>query len=328
MKLNSKIYIAGHRGLVGSALMRQLKAKGYSNIITRTHVELDLADQQSVVNFFQQEKPEYVILAAAKSGGIYANNTYPADFILENLAIQTNVIHQSYLSGVKRLLFLGSSCIYPRDCEQPIKEEYLLTGKLEATNRPYALAKIVGIEMCWSYNRQFGTQYLAVMPTNLYGIGDNYHPENSHVIPALIRKFHEAKIHAKANVVVWGSGNPRREFLFSDDMAEACIFIINLDDAIYKPMLANDRNDGLPPLLNLSKGSDLPIIELANLIKEVIEYKGEILFDKTKPDGTARKLMDPSRLNQLGWHEKTSLKDGLRIAYEDFKKSESLGNSR
>jgi len=229
MKLNSKIYIAGHRGLVGSALMRQLKAKGYSNIITRTHVELDLADQQSVVNFFQQEKPEYVILAAAKSGGIYANNTYPADFILENLAIQTNVIHQSYLSGVKRLLFLGSSCIYPRDCEQPIKEEYLLTGKLEATNRPYALAKIVGIEMCWSYNRQFGTQYLAVMPTNLYGIGDNYHPENSHVIPALIRKFHEAKIHAKANVVVWGSGNPRREFLFSDDMAEACIFFLKLE---------------------------------------------------------------------------------------------------
>jgi len=324
MKFNSKIYIAGHRGLVGSALMRQLKAKGYSNIIARTHAELDLTDQQLVVDFFQKEKPEYVILAAAKSGGIYANNKYPANFILENLAIQTNVIHQSYLSGVKRLLFLGSSCIYPRDCSQPIKEEYLLTGKLEATNRPYALAKIVGIEMCWSYNRQFGTQYLAVMPTNLYGIGDNYHPENSHVIPALIRKFHEAKIRKSPNVVVWGTGTPRREFLFSDDMAEACIFIMNLNDQIYKPMLANDRNDGLPPLLNLSKGDDLSIIELANLIKEVVGYKDEILFDKTKPDGTARKLMDPSRLNKLGWHEKTDLKNGLKLAYEDFKKSKEF----
>jgi GDP-L-fucose synthase len=318
MNKDAKIYVAGHRGLVGSAIMRQLAKQGYSNIVTRTHAELDLTNQQAVKDFFQTEKPEYVFLAAAKVGGIHANNTYPAEFIYENLAIQTNVIHQSYLAGVKRLLFLGSSCIYPRDCPQPIKEEYLLTGPLEPTNRPYALAKIAGIEMCWSYNRQYGTQYLAVMPTNLYGPGDNYHLENSHVIPALIRKFHEAKTNNQPTVTVWGTGTPKREFLYSDDMAEACIHIINLPEAQFKPLLAADRNDGLPPLLNLGSNSDLTIAELANLIKEVVGYGGEIVFDNTKPDGTMRKLMDSGRLNKLGWHISTSLKAGLQQAYQDF----------
>jgi GDP-L-fucose synthase len=317
MNKDSKIYIAGHRGLVGSALMRQLNAKGYSNIITRTHVELDLTNQQLVADFFASEKPEYVILAAAKVGGIHANNTYPAEFIQENLTIQANVIHQSYLAGVKRLLFLGSSCIYPRDCPQPIKEEYLLTGELEPTNRPYALAKIAGIEMCWSYNRQYGTQYLAVMPTNLYGAGDNYHLENSHVIPALIRKFHEAKVNHQPTVTVWGTGKPKREFLYSDDMAEACLYILCLPDEEFKPLLAKDRNDGLPPILNLGSGTDLSIAELASLVKHVVGFNGEIIFDTDKPDGTARKLMDSSRLNQLGWQSKTELVAGLESAYNN-----------
>jgi GDP-L-fucose synthase len=324
MNLNAKIYIAGHRGLVGSALMRQLHAQGYSNVVTRTHAELDLTNQAAVADFFAAEKPDYVILAAAKVGGIHANNTYPAEFIFSNLAIQTNVIHQSYLAGVKRLLFLGSSCIYPRDCPQPIKEEYLLTGPLEPTNRPYALAKIAGIEMCWSYNRQYGTQYLAVMPTNLYGAGDSYHPENSHVIPALIRKFHEAKIQNQSSMSVWGSGTPKREFLYSDDMAQACIFIMNLADKDFKPLLAADRNDGLPPLINLGSGSDLTISELANLVKEVIGFEGAVLFDITKPDGPMRKLMDSSRLNTLGWKLSTQLRDGLHKAYQDFKSFEGL----
>jgi GDP-L-fucose synthase len=324
MDKKAKIYIAGHRGLVGSAIMRQLAAQGYSNVVTRTHAELDLTNQQVVADFFQEEKPDYVILAAAKVGGIHANNTYPAEFIQDNLAIQTNVIHQSYAAGVERLLFLGSSCIYPRDCPQPIKEEYLLTGPLEPTNRPYAFAKISGIEMCWSYNRQYGTQYLAAMPTNLYGAGDNYHPENSHVIPALIRKFHEAKVSGSPTVTVWGTGTPMREFLYSDDMAEACIFVMNLADEFYQPLLAADRNDGLPPLLNLGSGSDLSIAELANLLKEVVGFNGQIIFDASKPDGTMRKLMDSSRLNKLGWMVSTSLKDGLSKAYEDFKSYESL----
>lgn len=319
MEKKAKIYVAGHRGLVGSALMRQLAVSGYNNTVTRTHAELDLTNQQAVANFFQAEKPEYVFLAAAKVGGIHANNTYPAEFIHENLAIQTNVIHQSYINGVKRLLFLGSSCIYPRDCPQPIKEEYLLTSELEPTNRPYALAKISGIEMCWSYNRQYGTQYLAAMPTNLYGAGDNYHVENSHVIPALIRKFHEAKISNQATVSVWGTGTPKREFLYSDDMAQACMFVMNLADEIFRPLLAAERNDGLPPLLNLGSGSDLNIAELAKLIKDVVGFKGDITFDSTKPDGTMRKLMDSSRINQLGWHVSTMLKDGLLQAYQDFK---------
>ena len=319
MNKNAKIYIAGHRGLVGSALMRQLEIQGYSNVVFRTHAELDLTNQTLVAEFFATEQPEYVILAAAKVGGIHANNTYPAEFIQENLAMQSNVIHQSYVSGVKRLLFLGSSCIYPRDCPQPIKEEYLLTGPLEPTNRPYALAKIAGIEMCWSYNRQYGTQFLAMMPTNLYGPGDNYHPENSHVIPAMIRKFHEAKVSNQDTVTIWGTGTPKREFLYSDDMAEACVFVMNLNDEQFKPLLAADRNDGLPPLLNLGSGNDLTIAELANLIKEVAGFEGEIVLDSTKPDGTMRKLMDSARLNQLGWGEKTQLKDGLTSAYQDFK---------
>jgi GDP-L-fucose synthase len=324
MNKDSKIYIAGHRGLVGSALIRQLNAQGYSNVVTRTHSELDLTNQLLVAEFFKSEKPEYVILAAAKVGGIHANNTYPAEFIQENLAIQTNVIHQSYLAGVKRLLFLGSSCIYPRDCPQPIKEEYLLTGTLECTNRPYALAKIAGIEMCWSYNRQYGTQYLAVMPTNLYGLGDNYHPENSHVIPALIRKFHEAKVNHQPSVMVWGTGTARREFLYSDDMAEACVFVINLAEELFQPLLASDRNDGLPPLINLGSGSDLSIAELANVVKDVVGFKGDITFDTTKPDGTLRKLMNSSRLNRLGWNIRVSLRDGLQNAYQNFKDYEGV----
>ena len=319
MDKNAKIYVAGHRGLVGSALMRQLVVQGYTNVVTRTHAELDLTKQQLVTDFFAKEKPEYVFLAAAKVGGIHANNTYPAEFIHENLAIQSNVIHQSYLAGVKRLLFLGSSCIYPRDCPQPIKEDYLLTSDLEPTNRPYALAKIAGIEMCWSYNRQYGAQYLAVMPTNLYGPGDNYHLENSHVIPALIRKFHEAKVNNQPVVTVWGTGIPKREFLYSDDMAEGCIFVINLPDEIFMPLLASGRNNGLPPLLNLGSNSDLKIAELANLVKDTVGFSGEIVFDKTKPDGTMRKLMDSRRLNQLGWNASTSLKDGLQFAYRSFK---------
>ena len=319
MNKNAKIYIAGHRGLVGSALMRQLQTQGYENLVTRTHDELDLTNQLAVETFFDAEKPEYVFLAAAKVGGIHANNTYPAEFIQENLAIQSNVIHQSYVHGVKRLLFLGSSCIYPKDCPQPIKEECLLTGPLEPTNRPYALSKIAGIEMCWSYNRQYGTQFLAMMPTNLYGPGDNYHPENSHVIPAMIRKFHEAKINNQDTATIWGTGTPKREFLYSDDMAEACVFVMNLNDKQFKPLLAADRNDGLPPLLNLGSGNDLTIAELANLIKEVVGFEGEIVLDNTKPDGTMRKLMDSARLNQLGWGVKMQLKDGLTSAYQDFK---------
>jgi GDP-L-fucose synthase len=320
MDKKAKIYVAGHRGLVGSALLRQLNTQGYKNIITRTHAELDLTNQSTVAEFLTKEKPEYVFLAAAKVGGIHANNTYPAEFIYANLAIQTNVIHQSYLNNVKRLLFLGSSCIYPKECPQPIKEEYLLTGPLEPTNRPYALAKIAGIEMCWSYNRQYGTQYLAAMPTNLYGSSDNYHPENSHVIPALIRKFHEAKINNQPEVVVWGTGTPKREFLYSDDMAEACLYVMNLPEQQFRPLLASDRNEGLPPLINLGSNSDLTIAELAFLVKNVVEFDGEIVFDSDKPDGTLRKLMDSGRLNQLGWNTRTPLKTGLEQSYQDFLK--------
>lgn len=318
MEKNSKIYIAGHRGLVGSALMRQLNAQGYSNIVTRTHAELDLTNQLKVADFFSLEKPEYVILAAAKVGGIHANNTYPAEFIHDNLAIQSNVIHQSYLVGVKRLLFLGSSCIYPKDCPQPIKEEYLLTGELEPTNRPYALAKIAGIEMCWSYNRQYNTQYLAAMPTNLYGPEDNYHPENSHVIPALIHKFHQAKINHHPSVTVWGTGTPRREFLFSDDMADACLHLMNIPDEQFKKLSAGDRNDGLPPLVNIGVGEDLTIKELAKLIGEVVGYGGSVEFDSSKPDGTMRKLMDVGLINSLGWTASKIFRDGLISAYENY----------
>lgn len=320
MNKDSKIYVAGHRGLVGSALMRQLNAQGYTNIVTRTHAELDLTNQSKVADFFASEKPEYVILAAAKVGGIHANNTYPASFIQENLAIQTNVIHQSYVAGVKRLLFLGSSCIYPSNCPQPIKEEYLLTSPLEPTNRPYALAKIAGIEMCWSYNRQYGTRYLAVMPTNLYGPGDNYHLENSHVIPALIRKFHEAKVNNQPTVSVWGTGTPKREFLYSEDMADACFYLINLPNEQYLPLLASDRNDGIPPLINIGTGEDITIKELAELIGSLVGYSGEVKFDTTKPDGTMRKLMDVSFINSLGWYAKTKFLDGLKLSYQNYLK--------
>jgi len=312
--------VAGHRGLVGSALMRCLAREGYSNIITRTHADLDLTNQTDVDAFFGREKPEFVFLAAAKVGGIVANNTYPAEFISENLKIQTNVIDSAYRHGVKRLLFLGSSCIYPRDCPQPIKEEYLLTGPLEPTNRPYALAKIAGIEMCWSYNRQYGTRFLAVMPTNLYGPGDNYHPENSHVIPALIRRFYEAKLKSSPSVTVWGTGAPRREFLYSEDMADACVHLMTLGDVEFVPLLGQERNDGLPPVLNIGVGQDISIRELAETIKEVVGFKGEIEFDISKPDGTPRKLLDVNRLSQSSWHWKTPLRTGLELSYSDFRK--------
>ncbi|MDP3538780.1 MAG: GDP-L-fucose synthase [Azonexus sp.] len=321
MDKNAKIYVAGHRGMVGSAIVRNLQAKGYTNIVTRTHQELDLINQAAVDSFFEQEKPDYVFLAAAKVGGIIANNTYPAQFIRENLAIQTNIIHAAYENKVKRLMFLGSSCIYPRMAPQPMSEECLLTGPLEPTNRPYALAKIAGIEMCWSYNRQYGTKYLAVMPTNLYGPGDNYHPENSHVIPALIRKFHEAKVANAKEVVVWGTGTPKREFLYSEDMADACVFLSNLPDDQYESLLGSDESKSgkfEPPLVNVGVGEDVTIKELAETVKQVVGFAGEIVFDTSKPDGTPRKLMDVSRLLQVGWRFRTSMKDGLLAAYSDF----------
>lgn len=318
MDKNAKIYVAGHRGLVGSAIIKNLTAKGYKNLVVRTHAELDLTNQQATSAFFELERPDYVFLAAAKVGGIMANNTYPADFIRDNLAIQSNIIDAAYKNNVKRLLFLGSSCIYPKLAPQPLKEEFLLTGTLEETNRPYALAKIAGIEMCWSYNRQFGTQYLSVMPTNLYGPGDNYHPQNSHVIPALIRKFHEAKVSGAKEVVVWGTGTPMREFLYNEDMADACVFLMNLPEAEYQPLLAAERNDGMPPVINIGVGHDVTIKELAETIKKVIRFEGEITFDVNKPDGTPRKLMSVSRLKALGWVAKTSLESGLDIAYSDF----------
>jgi GDP-L-fucose synthase len=326
MNTNDKIYIAGHRGLVGSALMRNLQTRGYGNLVTRTHAELDLTNAQAVDDFFAVEQPDHVFLAAARVGGIHANNAYPAEFIRDNLAIQTNVIHAAYRNNVRRLLFLGSSCIYPKLCPQPMKEEYLLTGPLEATNRPYALAKIAGVEMCWSYNRQYGTQYLAVMPTNLYGPGDNYHPENSHVIPALIRKFHEAKLTRSDHVTVWGSGRPRREFLYSDDMADACVFLMNLPDERFAGLLGSDEaRTGvfLPPLVNVGVGEDLSIAELAGLIGDVVGFSGEIRYDAGKPDGTPRKLLDVSRLAALGWQPRTSLVEGLRQAYAEFVASQA-----
>jgi GDP-L-fucose synthase len=318
MDKNARIYVAGHRGLVGSALMRNLRDRGYTNFLTRTHAELDLTSQAAVEAFFAAEKPDYVFLAAAKVGGIHANNEYPAEFIRDNLSIQTNIIHAAWKNKVKRLLFLGSSCIYPKLAPQPMKEEHLLTGPLEPTNRPYALAKIAGIEMCWSYNRQYGTQYLAVMPTNLYGPGDNYHPENSHVIPALIRRFHEAKLACAPSVMVWGSGTPKREFLYSEDMADACVYLMNLPDAQFIPLLGQDRNDGLPPLMNIGVGHDLSILELAETVKDVVGYQGAIEFDATKPDGTPRKLMDVGRLNAMGWKAHTGMREGLARAYQDF----------
>lgn len=304
MRKEAKIYVAGHRGLVGSAILRKLRAEGYSNIITRTHQELDLTNQQAVYQFFEAERPEYVFLAAAKVGGILANSTYPADFIRENLLIQTNVIDAAYRYGVKKLLFLGSSCIYPKFAPQPIKEEYLLTGALEPTNEPYAVAKIAGIKMCQAYNKQYGTNFICVMPTNLYGPGDNFDLETSHVLPALIRKFHEAKVTGAPHVVVWGSGTPRREFLHVDDLADACLFLMNNYDS--------------SEIINIGVGKDLTIAELAQLIKEIVGYKGEIVFDTTKPDGTPRKLLDVSKIFNLGWRPRILLEDGIRSTYEWF----------
>ena len=322
MDKDAKIYVAGHRGLVGSAIVRNLHTKGYSNLLTCTHAELDLTNQAATETFLKAEKPEYVFLAAAKVGGIHANNEYPAEFIHQNLAIQTNVIHESWRNNVKRLMFLGSSCIYPKMALQPMKEEYLLTGPLEPTNRPYALAKIAGIEMCWSYNRQYGTKYLAVMPTNLYGPGDNYHPENSHVIPALIRKFHEAKQVNANEVVVWGTGTPRREFLYSEDMADACVYLMNLPDEKYDSLLGSDESTTgkvEPPVINIGVGDDITIKELAEAVQLAVGFDGEIIFDASKPDGTMRKLMDVERLHRLGWSATTNLREGLKQAYSDFK---------
>ena len=315
MNKDARIYVAGHRGLVGSAILRALKSRGYPNLIARTHAELDLLDQEAVRSFFNAEQPEYVFLAAAKVGGIMANSTYPADFIYKNIVIQTNVIDEAWKCNVNRLLFLGSSCIYPRDCPQPMKEEYLLTGPLEPTNRPYALAKIAGIEMCWSYNRQYGTKYVAAMPTNCYGPGDNYDLDNSHVLPALIRKMHEAKVRGDENVVVWGTGSPRREFLFSDDLADACLFIMNLDDGEFNELTVKSDS---PPLINIGCGEDLTIIELVDLVAKVVEYNGRIVWDREKPDGTMLKRLDITRLCELGWRSTTTLEEGLRLAYEDY----------
>lgn len=317
MNKGSKIYIAGHRGLVGSALVRQLQTRGYCNLVTRTHAELDLTDQAAVRAFFTAEKPEHVFLAAAKVGGIHANNTCPAEFIHQNLAIQTNVIHESWRNNVKRLLFLGSSCIYPRDCAQPMKEEYLLTGPLEATNRPYALAKIAGIEMCHAYNRQYGTKYLAAMPTNLYGPNDNYDLQNSHVLPALIRKMHEAKERGNEEMVVWGSGTPRREFLYSDDMAEACIFLMESGDNLLAPLFTPVA----PPLINIGCGKDITIRQLADTIARVVGFSGNLVFDRNMPDGTPRKLLAVDRLSALGWTSSTPMENGIALAYRDFLKT-------
>ena len=311
-----KIYVAGHRGLVGSAIVRRLEAEGCTNLMLNTHAELDLLDQSAVRFFFERVRPEIVVLAAAKVGGILANSTYPADFIYQNLMIQSNIIHWSQKYGVKRLLFLGSSCIYPKLAKQPMKEEYLLTGGLEPTNEAYAVAKIAGIKMCESYNRQYGTSYLSIMPTNLYGPGDNFDLENSHVLPALIRKFHEAKEGKAATVTVWGTGTPRREFLYVDDMADGCIHLLNLPDEQYNSLV----KDLKPCLINIGIGKDLTIRELAELVREIVGFQGEIVFDTGKPDGTPQKLLDISRMDGLGWQAGTSLREGIERTYEFYKK--------
>jgi GDP-L-fucose synthase len=304
MDKSSKIYIAGHRGMVGSAIHRKLVKEGYTNFITRTSDTLDLRNQQQVADFFELEKPDYVFLAAAKVGGIVANNTYRAEFLYDNLQIQNNVIHHSYLNGVKKMMFLGSSCIYPKMAPQPLKEEYLLTGLLESTNEPYAIAKIAGIKMCDAYRAQYGCNYISVMPTNLYGYNDNYHPQNSHVLPALIRRFHEAKEQQLPEVIIWGTGSPKREFLFADDLAEACYYLME-----------NYDEEGL---VNIGTGEDLSIKDLALLIKKVVGYQGDINFDTSKPDGTPRKLMDVTKLHEKGWKHKIELEDGIKLAYQDF----------
>jgi len=314
LSFDTRIYIAGHRGLAGSAIERELQRKGYTHLITRTHAELDLEDAVATQRFFDQERPEVVFLAAAKVGGIHANNTYPADFLMSNLLIEANICRAAHRTQARRLVFLGSSCIYPRDCPQPIKEQYLLTGPLESTNRPYALAKIAGIEMCWSYNRQHGTKWLAAMPTNLYGPGDNYDLNNSHVLPALIRKMHEAKESGAGEVILWGSGKPKREFLYVDDLANALVFLSMLDDERYNKLVAPTQC----PLINIGTGTDLTIRELAEAAAAVIGYQGKFVQDTSKPDGTMRKVMDVSVINGLGWKATTSLKEGIALTYEDF----------
>jgi GDP-L-fucose synthase len=310
MNLTDKIYVAGHRGMVGSAIMRSLEGKGYTNIVCRTSGEVDLRNQAAVNAFFAEEQPDYVFLAAAKVGGIYANNTYRAEFLYDNLMIATNVIDAAYRNGTRKLLFLGSTCIYPKACPQPIKEEYLLTSALEQTNEPYALAKIAGIKLCETYRDQYGANFISVMPTNLYGIGDNYHPKNSHVLPALIRRFHEAKQAGATEVVVWGTGTPRREFLYADDLAAACTFL----------METYDGRD----IINIGTGTDLSIAELAQQVKEITGYEGSIVFDTSKPDGSPRKLVDVSRLHSLGWKHNIELREGIQLAYKDFLKKERV----
>jgi len=311
---NDKIYVAGHRGLVGSAIVKQLKNKGYENIITRTHAELDLTNQFAVKDFFANNDIDYVVLAAAKVGGIIANNTYPAEFIYQNLMVASNVIHQAYIAGVKKLLSLGSSCIYPRNAPQPMQEQALLSDYLEPTNEPYALAKIAGIKLCESYNRQYQTDYRSVMPTNLYGAGDNFHPENSHVIPALIRRIHEAKITNSKAVTIWGTGKVKREFLHVDDMANACVYIMELDYPRYA-----ENTEAMLSHINIGTGIDVSIAELAELIKKVIGFRGELVFDTTKPDGPIRKLLDVSRLTNMGWEAKIELEEGLTHTYQWYK---------
>jgi len=319
---NEKIYIAGHRGLVGSALVRRLNAVGFTNLTVRAHDELELTDQAAVRQFFKSERPDYVFLAAAKVGGIYANNTYPADFIYDNIGVQTNVIHAAWQHGVKRLLFLGSSCIYPRDCPQPMQESHLLSGPLEPTNRPYAVAKIAGVEMCWAFNRQYGTRFLSVMPTNLYGPGDNYDLPNCHVLPALIRKMHEAKMRGDKQVTIWGTGNARREFLYVDDMANACILLMKLPDVQFNSLISSDAGDSntaaLPPLINIGCGADLTVRALAETIARIVGFKGALVFDTTKPDGTPRKLLDVSRIQELNWRPEVEFAHGVSLVYEDF----------
>lgn len=318
MTMQAKIYIAGHRGMVGSAIERALRQQGQTNLVTRTHRELDLCDQTAVRDFFETERPDQVYLAAAKVGGIHANNGYPAEFIYQNLMVQANVIHQAWCAGVKKLLFLGSSCIYPKLAQQPMREDALLTGPLEPTNEPYAIAKIAGIKMCESYNRQYGdshgVDYRSVMPTNLYGPGDNYHPENSHVLPALIRRFHEAKLNQAPSVTIWGTGTPRREFLFVDDMAAASVFVMNLPRVTYQ-----SHTQPMQSQINVGYGEDITIAEVARSVGQAVGYQGAIDFDPSKPDGTPRKLMDSGRLNALGWRARVGLQEGLARAYEDFR---------
>lgn len=311
MEKESKIYVAGHRGMVGSAIVRKLTSLGYTNLLTRTSAELDLRNQQQVADFFDVEKPEFVFLAAAKVGGIVANNTYRADFLYENLAIQNNIIHGSYLNKVKKLMFLGSSCIYPKLAPQPLKESYLLSGYLEPTNEPYAIAKIAGIKMCEAYRAQYGCNFISVMPTNLYGTNDNYDLVNSHVLPAMIRKFHEAKDKGASEMTLWGTGSPMREFLHADDLAEACLFLM--------------ENYNESELVNIGTGEDVTIKNLAALVKQIVGFKGEIIWDTSKPDGTPRKLMDVSKLHGLGWHHKIALEDGIKLAYQDFLKLTEAG---